>query len=560
MVRASPQGKYDICIVGDGITVLSNQETSQTVVNTIVSKGVSCFCICAGARNAPLVSELLSRTDVEVINFFDERSASFFALGRIHQSQKPVAVVTTSGTAVSECFSAMVEAYYQGLPLVLLTADRPRHFRQTGAPQAIEQKNIFGIYARQSFDLSVEDRLENISETLQSWSAPKGSLHLNICLDDPLRPMTKISSSATADDVLSPRHALQESDYNEKFVQPLVIVSGLEKSQRARYADFLSHISAPILLETTSGLFSMLDSYPALKKNILLGGEATAEKLLKNKICRSVIRLGSVPTTKIWRQLESVLMDIPVVSVSEQGFSGLSRENYLLNSIDSFAVKSLKNHADLSVVKDVDATVFQMKQRLYEKYPLAEISWMRKLAQKAQSQFFYVGNSLPIRELDFVASPEVSQFKDVLANRGANGIDGQISTFLGWAQDPQHDYWCVIGDLTAMYDLNALWSAPKSTARQLRLVVINNQGGQIFKPMFPHRAFINEHQIEFSNWAKMWNWSYAKVTNEQDWENLNANSSVSSGSAAASLASSRLLIEVVPDEKQSTQFLKDFEV
>lgn len=121
--------------------------------------GVAEYCVCAGSRNAPLIADL-----TDAYSFVDERSAAFFALGRIKLHGKPVAVFTTSGTAAAELLPATIEAYYSGLPLVLVTADRPARFRGTGAPQCIEQVNLFGPYAATS---------------LETWNR-RGPLHLNI--------------------------------------------------------------------------------------------------------------------------------------------------------------------------------------------------------------------------------------------------------------------------------------------------------------------------------------------------------------------------------------------
>ena len=127
--------------------------------------GVEDFCVCAGSRNSPLIAVLNG-----ALSFVDERSAAFFALGRAKLRDRPVAVVTTSGTAVAELLPATIEAFYSGIPLVLITADRPARYHGTGAPQAIEQEEIFGPYAARSFEEWKRDR----------------PLHINIEFDEPL--------------------------------------------------------------------------------------------------------------------------------------------------------------------------------------------------------------------------------------------------------------------------------------------------------------------------------------------------------------------------------------
>ena len=121
----------------------------MAVVDRLRAAGVRTFCVCPGGRNAPLVEVLdaLPRGAAEVLGFFDERSAGFFALGRARRDRRPVAIVTTSGTAAAELLPAMVEAHYSSAPIVAVTADRPRAYRRSGSPQAIEQVGLFGIYA-----------------------------------------------------------------------------------------------------------------------------------------------------------------------------------------------------------------------------------------------------------------------------------------------------------------------------------------------------------------------------------------------------------------------------
>jgi 2-succinyl-5-enolpyruvyl-6-hydroxy-3-cyclohexene-1-carboxylate synthase len=148
---------------------MGNVERAARLIGEVRAAGANEFCVCAGSRNAPVLAAL-GDSDARLFSFVDERSATFFALGRSKQHGNPVAVVTTSGTAVAEMLPAAIEAYYSGVPLILISADRPARFRGTGAPQSIEQVGIFGVYAETS---------------LESWSRVR-PLHLNIEFDEPL--------------------------------------------------------------------------------------------------------------------------------------------------------------------------------------------------------------------------------------------------------------------------------------------------------------------------------------------------------------------------------------
>ena len=145
---------------------MGNLDSASRLIDAVRALGAREFCVCAGSRNSPLLVVL----GTEVFSFVDERSAAFFAIGRIKFHGAPVAVVTTSGTAAAELLPAAVEAHYAGLPLILITADRPARFRGTGAPQSIEQVGLFGVYAE---------------TVMEAWRGDR-PLHINVEFDEPL--------------------------------------------------------------------------------------------------------------------------------------------------------------------------------------------------------------------------------------------------------------------------------------------------------------------------------------------------------------------------------------
>lgn len=149
---------------------MGNVHRASRLIDEVRAAGVTDVCVCAGSRNSPLLVVLGARADVRLFSFVDERSAAFFALGRAKALDAPVAVVTTSGTAAAELLPAAIEAHYSGIPLILITADRPARFRGTGAPQSIEQEGLFGVYAETS---------------METWTR-KRPLHINIAFDEPL--------------------------------------------------------------------------------------------------------------------------------------------------------------------------------------------------------------------------------------------------------------------------------------------------------------------------------------------------------------------------------------
>ncbi|MBL9130759.1 MAG: hypothetical protein JNG86_06140, partial [Verrucomicrobiaceae bacterium] len=372
--------------------------------------GVREVCVAAGARNAPLVAALADSRGVRLWNFFEERSAAFFALGRILVDRRPVAVVTTSGTAAAELLPAAIEAYYQGLPLILVTADRPERFRGSGAPQAIEQEGLFGVYARpfDSADLS-------------------GPLHLNLCLDEPLTPAPGVDF-----DTHSVSRSPSLKHHVSRITPDLVLAAGLHPADTALVAPVLVKLGLPIVAEATANLHLFRELHPLL----VHGGE----KALRQFQARKLLRVGAVPSWRFWRDLEN-RPEVEVVNFSRASFPGLARR-------ENVSTWPLEAVLDLEGT-DTPVPMPPMISPDFAGFPLSEPTWMRHLQKTLPSTArVFLGNSLPIREwnLAMLHSEKKGQF---FANRGANGIDGLISTFLGVAASHEDESWLILGDLSA---------------------------------------------------------------------------------------------------------------
>ncbi len=465
---------------------------AQKIISELANFGVDEYIVCPGARNAPFVVALQKARGVSTFHHFEERSASFFALGRIKTHGRAVAVVTTSGTAVAECFAAVIEAYYSGLPLVIISADRPERYRGSGAPQVIEQKNIFGIYADPTMDLS----------TFKKWKWKQNrTLHLNICFDEPL-----LSGEATFFKPEIKHRPVERVTYDSerlnafKSQKPVVILGALSRAEKDMVIPELQRLKLPIYAEALSHCREahQLDGY------ILHSGE----KILSRLNADGVIRIGSVPTARFWRDLENSKLN--VVSFSHLPFSGLSRDP--LAPLPLEALKNLKTFnwttTELQKVWDLDHKQSLKLDQLLKKYPRSEASFVSHLSGRLETNAkIYLGNSLPIRHWDLVSGFE-NRDLDYQANRGANGIDGQLSTFFGWCTKEEINYG-LVGDLTALYDFASLWLTP--TESQFHLIILNNHGGSIFKPMFKNAAFENRHKLNFSSWAEQFSLSYKKI-------------------------------------------------
>jgi len=286
--------------------------------------------------------------------------------------------------------------------------------------------------------------------------------------------------------------------------RPIVILGGLRASERAAVKRFLLKLNSPVYGEALSGLREDAE----LRELMITAGE----RMIGRGDFDAVIRIGSVPTLRFWRDLDESRRDLQVVSFTRVSFAGLSRGEVM--PLDMLADMDAKRCERDERFYREDRERAQAIEKILDDEPESELAMVRRLSLDiARGSRVYLGNSLPIREWDLVATREDRGFT-IEANRGANGIDGQLSTFFGQC-DPQRPNVAVVGDLTAMYDMNAPWIVPQlDPAARFRICIINNGGGRIFGRVASLRrvdAEIREHVIEnahaitFDHWARMWN-------------------------------------------------------
>lgn len=287
--------------------------------------------------------------------------------------------------------------------------------------------------------------------------------------------------------------------------RPLVLIGGLAREQRDRVRQFAMRLNAPVYAEPLSGLREDEQLEP-----LLLGNE----RMLARCGFTRVIRIGNVPTVRFWRDLDEKLRDVAIVNYSALPFRGLSRG-------DVHALGELPR--DMTPCERDDALFARDREfserldRILEVEPDAELALIRGLSRDLPPHArIYLGNSLPIREWDLVATRQHRHYV-LEANRGANGIDGQLSTFFGWCS-PEALNVAIVGDLTALYDSNAPWIVPQlDPAIEFQIYVINNGGGRIFSRVSSLRALPaetrerlieNAHSLSFEHWAALWGLAY----------------------------------------------------
>lgn len=518
---------------------MTNMELSRRVIDSLLAAGVREFCLCAGARNSPFVNLFEANPHLKTYNFFEERSAAFFALGRIAATRHPVAVITTSGTAVAECLPAAIEATYSSLPLFIVSADRPKRYRGSGAPQTIDQVGLFSYYIEACFDL--DESNTHLSLNGLSWKKP---VHLNVCFNEPLLDAPTMTVTPPTRELRTrfpeaiPMQMVDELDEFLSKHRPVVLLSTIPEKFRDSVVTFLSRLQAPIYAEGISGL----RGHPELKALEIRSGERMLYRLIDQGHCDSVLRLGGVPTVRFWRDLEDHRASLPVFSLGYNHFTGLSREIPHYEDLGDLGGLEVKASAPLAdAARIFDHQMSEKARELFAKHPSSEPALVHGLSRSMEGAGVYLGNSLPVREWDLAADFDRVPAR-VAGNRGANGIDGQISTFLGWSR-PETENWCLIGDLTALYDPSALWIGPQLPEMKIRIAILNNQGGMIFKKMFGKEIYLNRHDVRFEHWARQWGWAY---TSAESWTSPPA-------------LADRQIIELRVSEAQTEAFWADWD-
>ncbi|MGB0452551.1 MAG: thiamine pyrophosphate-binding protein [Bacteriovoracaceae bacterium] len=424
----------------------------------------------SGARNAPLLESL---DFCDITHGYDERSLAFQALGRAKLTKRPQLVCTTSGTAVAECLPAVIEAYYSNLPLIILSADRPKALKETHSPQTIKQESILSDFCRSvAYDQPVEF---------------KGfPIHINLSVNtEGLKSMAY--QTVNIDQV---QFDLSQTLFLINKIEDSIFVQKLEKMIKEKNLICYQEVESPL--------------YKNHFQNEILYDEQVQDYLQKN-IIKTIVRIGQTPNSKFWRLLNNKLAKVDVYHLNLRnkpalGFGKIipyeSRHDllYKLDQIDIL----LESAKEFSI------------NHVFERYPKSEASLFREKIKQIDrpGEVLFIGNSMPIRYLKLIKPKHLK----ILANRGANGIDGLIATAIGISKATTENVHLILGDLSFQYDLSSLISA---SAKNLHITVMNNYGGQIFKNIDVPNEIINHHHHNFSYLFKYFEESFAELNEIQ---------------------------------------------
>ena len=523
-----------------------NECLSYWLIEELVSQGITQFCISPGSRSTPLTVAAARHPQANTKIFLDERAAAYFALGWARATDQAAVLICTSGTAGANYYPAIIEASVEHLPLLAITADRPPELQQTGANQTVDQNRLFGSHTRWFYDPGCPDPTLQES-TAKSWAAQAvlrsahpdpGPVHLNI----PFREPFLSNESPTLPKVSSPdfqlsipiqklaKGDLQALRQHLKADRGLVTLGELPVRAHHAVGKFLEKLNWPVFADTTSGF-----RFGHLTQRIDLADQLLLQDHWRKAEPEVWIHLGNQYVSKRWLQWwqdcnstrKIVITNHPERQIpSQRSHWRLQLDWEELEEILPLTVASPSRTQWLEQWKlGSQALEEQMAQWWDQTERFGEVSIVRELIRQMPiERALFVGNSLSIRQVDMLSTTRNPPLR-VAANRGASGIDGQIATACGWAMGHRQPTTILLGDLSAIHDLNSLLLFRESPV-PMTLVILNNDGGGIFS-MLPiskqkdvfERFFGTPHGCEFSKVAAMFDLPYFQPENLEQLQN-----------------------------------------
>lgn len=529
------------------------------LVDELARCGLRAVCIAPGSRSTPLTLVFEAHPAIRVFRHLDERSAAFFALGMAMAKDEPVALVCTSGTAAANFFPAVIEARHSQVPLLVLTSDRPHELRHSGANQTIDQVKLYGDQVLWSVDLPVPAggapplSIRHLRTTAARAYAlanglVKGAVHLNLPFRKPLEPdgrdepgmgyraeaqrgqVTNLQPPTTRfwqgklipsdDQVGALATIIEESERGLIICGPRCPGSGFPAA-----VGELSRLSGfPILADPLSGV--RFGDHVA--DGLVIGGYDTflQDGMPAWSAPDVVIRFGGVPTSNSLNRYLDGISGARRLHISHNGVwaDDSHRVNDFVQvdpvTLCRLVAKRLPSRPFSEWTEAIRATESRCWEATQDQLPgeffdggvVAEV-----VAALPPGARLFAGNSLPVRHLDQFGKPRTIRMQ-ILANRGASGIDGNISSALGAGAAGDAPLVAILGDITFYHDMNGLL-AVKGLGLKITIVLLNNNGGGIFRrlpisrfePPFTE-LFLTPHGLEFEPAIRMYGLDYDTAT------------------------------------------------
>ena len=489
--------------------------------------GVRQACTSPGSRSAPLVLSLVRESRIECFSHIDERCAGFFAVGAAKASGMPVVVTCTSGTAAANLAPAVIEAFHAGVPLIVLTADRPPELRQVGAGQTIDQLKLYGGAVKWFFEVGVHEATEERLRWMRTlacracWTALDGSpgpVHMNFPLREPLVLDAPLPEDRTARGERLP-YVMRESPGEPRPASGpgphpggrLLVVAGAGAPDPGRLAEYAARQGIPLLADPLSRARrgeAAIARYDLLLRDREFMDEHRPE---------FVFRVGDLPTSKPLRAWLASLADIPQVAFDPYGrwqdpdaVVGMRLRGRLPRPEDLAVAAGWLPSWRAADDRAGAAIAAMLGEQLTEPVVAARLGgWLDG------ETTLYVGSSMPVRDVE-TFFPARDDGPRVLSNRGANGIDGAVSCAFGAAAASEGPVVALVGDVALVHDSGGLLAA-RRLGLNLTIVLLNNDGGGIFHflPVAGEGEAFDEHVVtphglDFSRLAALYGLGYER--------------------------------------------------
>jgi 2-succinyl-5-enolpyruvyl-6-hydroxy-3-cyclohexene-1-carboxylate synthase len=472
---------------------ISNKIVVQNILSECIKHNISHVVFSPGSRNSPFAITFDAHPDITTHVIHDERVAGFFALGIAQTINKPVILCCTSGSALLNYFPAISEAFYREIPLIVISADRPKKLVNKGHGQTIMQSNVYGEHVNNSLSIEDLNPQDLITETAllfsNASSVPKGPAHLNVHLEEPLYEISNKSGFfenviLRNQTVKNPILSLEDlALFNDKKILVLCGQGPEDSRLKKALVGFNRNSNVIVLNENTSGINdqSFINCIDRIlngidEKNekrytpdviITIGGAIVSKRIkaffIKNKPKKHFAIKHSVIGTDLFLRI-----DKHIKTEASLFFEMLNKKTTLLNSKNFKGIwqqldTTIKDQIPIFFEKPSKQTDLEIFHALYQVLP--------------EKCTLHLGNSSVVRYMQlFDPVPNVKYE----CNRGTSGIDGSTSTAIGSAiAEPQKQHVFICGDVSFIYDSNAMWIRP--FPENLKMIVIDNKGGGIFK-------------------------------------------------------------------------------
>lgn len=529
----------------------------HNIAQVCAQMGIQRAVLSPGSRCAPLTISFARHPEIETFVIPDERSAAFIALGMAIETQVPTVLICTSGTASLNYYPAIAEAFYQHVPLVVLTADRPPELIDEGDGQCIRQEKVYHNHIKKSYSFPIEtdnsNGLKMVEEAIHLANAlPKGPVHINVPIKEPFYPeLNETISFQKIEISASKKVERTELDLPKTLFKNVVLVAGQE-NYSPEIINQLASLHVPVICDSISNLHHLPN---AITTHDLLLSSLTEEekKALQPDL---LITLGNAILSKSLKQyLRSYK------PTTHWYFSNNTISADVFQSITHRASLEDFSHFNLPLVNE-NHSVWKQKQTEaieHTKRQLTNGQWnefnaLHKIVQQLPSPCnIHVSNSMSIRYINHL-SYLLTENQRIYCNRGTSGIDGSNSTAVGVAIcSPEVQNVLITGDLSFFYDRNAFWH--KYLPSNLNIIVMNNHGGGIFR-MIDGPARQPEHVEYFETPQSL---TAQNTANDFGFNYFIAHSLTELGETLPKLATENIsLLEILTNTEVNTHFYKTF--